>query len=157
MSDIETYEQKKRRLSGKINYLPVYLQELSRLLLCDVDSSKLLSIVETDKFLGSISYFQNQEADYIRVIKFSEKDLLKEILHENVSDWNVPYMLCLSDSLVCGLMPIPSLHCFNWDFKFNDEAAGIISFTRVDGIEDIVLDYEEEFGEQILEIRIKRH
>lgn len=153
MNKMETLVQKKRRLFGR-KYLPKYLEELSRLLGRNVESTELLSIVQTDEFLDSTSYFQKQEPYYKRIIRFSDKEFLKVILHKTIIGWNVPYMIYLSDSLYCGLMKISSLFCFNWNFNFDDEQAGLIIFTRMDGEEKIVLDYFEESSEQMLEIRI---
>lgn len=153
MNDIETLAQKKRRLFGG-KYLPKYLEELSRLLGRKVESTELLSIVETDKFIDSINYFKESKPDYKETIKFSDKARLKTILYKTVIGWDVPYMIYLAYSRNCGLMRISSLCCFNWNFDFNDEHGRYITFTRADGKERIVLDYDEEFSEQVLEIRI---
>lgn len=152
---METLEQKKRRLFGR-KYLPEYLKELSKLLEREVKSTELLSIIETDKFLDSISYFKEQEPNYKEIIKFSNKKSLMEILYNTISDWDIPYIMYLSHSLDCGLMKIPSLSCFKLNFSFNDEHAGIIIFTRIDGKDRIILDYHEENSEQLLEIEIYR-
>lgn len=153
MSNMETLEQKKRRLFGR-KYLPEYLKELSRLLKREVKETELLSIIQTDEFIDSIRYLKKQEVDYKVTIKFSNKNKMLNILQNIISDWNVPYVMYLSYSLDCGLMQIPSLHCFNFSFNFDDENAGIIEFTRVDGKEDIVLDYYEEHSKQLLDIKI---
>ena len=39
----ETYEQKRRRLFGKVNYLPEYLNTLRRILKTEVTTNQLLS------------------------------------------------------------------------------------------------------------------
>lgn len=51
MNNNETYEQKRRRLFGKVNFLPAYLQQLNKLLNIEVTADMLLSIVKTDSFL----------------------------------------------------------------------------------------------------------
>lgn len=155
MNSMETLEQKKRRLFGR-KHLPEYLRELSRLLKREVKSTELLSIVETDEFIDSISHFKGQEPDCKETIRFTDKTSLIAILYNTISDWNVSYMMYLSYSLDCGLMKIPSLSCFNLNFNFDDENAGIIEFIRTDGEEKIKLDYYEEHSEQILEIFIKK-
>jgi hypothetical protein len=150
---METLEQKKRRLFGK-SYLPRYFAELSRLLKEDVHVQNLLSIVETDNFMNSVSYFKDEKPYSKNTIKFSDKTSLKKILSKEISDWNVPYMMYLSDSFDCGLLKISSLFCFNFDFSFYDEHAGIIIFTRTDGKEKILLDYYEENGEKYIAVEI---
>lgn len=54
MNNNETYEQKRRRLFGKVNFLPAYLQQLNKLLNIEVTADMLLSIVKTDSFLEQI-------------------------------------------------------------------------------------------------------
>lgn len=51
MNNNETYEQKRRRLFGKVNFLPAYLQQLNKLLNIEVTADMLLSIVESTYFL----------------------------------------------------------------------------------------------------------
>ncbi len=153
---METLEQKRRRLFGNCNYMAKYLVELNKLLKKEVKKEDLLSIVDTDKFISQTSRAKGQVPDYKQVFKFCDKQTQKAILMEEISNWNAPYMMYLSYSLDCGLMKIPSLHCFNWDFSFYDEHAGIIIFTRVDGVEEIVLDYYEEDGENFIELEIYR-
>ena len=51
---METLEQKKRRLAGKVKYLDIYIRTLNRITFKEVDSSMLLSVVETDRLLGPI-------------------------------------------------------------------------------------------------------
>lgn len=153
MNSMETLEQKKRRLFGW-KHLPEYLRELSKLLEREVKPTELLSIIETDEFIDSISYFKEQEPDYKETISFSDKTSLITILCNTILDFEVPYMMYLSHSLDCGLMKISSLSCFNLNFGFNDEHGGIIIFTRADGKERIILDYDEEYSVQMLEIEI---
>lgn len=153
MNHIETLAQKKRRLFGR-KYLTKYLEELGRLLKRKVESTELLSTVQTDEFIDSINYFKESNPDYKETIKFSDKSRLKAILYKTVSEWDVPYMVYLAYSHDCGLMKISSLFCFDWNFDFNDEHGRFIALTRIDGKERIVLDYDEEHSEQVLEIKI---
>lgn len=152
---METLEQKKRRLFGK-KHLPRYLRELNKLLRKGVKAQDLLSIVDTDSFMNSVSYFKDKKPYNKEIIKFSDKSRLKEIFSKEIIDWDVPYMIYLSDSLDCGLLEIPSLYYFNFDFSFYDEHAGIITFTRIDGEQKIVLDYYEEDDEKFIEIETYR-
>ena len=49
---METLDQKKRRLAGKVKYLDTYIKTLNKITSKKVDATMLLSIVETDKLLG---------------------------------------------------------------------------------------------------------
>lgn len=150
---METYDQKKRRLLGN-KCLHRYLNELNRLFNGKINKQNLLSIVDTDTFLQSVSYFKDSKPYYKNIIKFSDKNTLKNILSAKITNWDVPYMVYLSDSLKCGLLEIPSLSYFNLDFSFFDEPSGIIIFIRMDGKEKILLDYYEDNNDYFLEIEI---
>ena len=145
----ETYEQKRRRLLGKVNYLPEYLNTLRRILKTEVTTNQLLSIVDTDDF---ISRNKSRLCVYKETIPFEDKNKLKEIIHSITQDENVPYFIWLDQSTSCGLYMISNLSAFNWDFKFNDDPNGIIILTRQDGKEEIVLDFYEEENLNLLDI-----
>lgn len=148
----ETYEQKRRRLFGKVNYLPEYLNTLRRILKTEVTTNQLLSIVGTDDFL---SRNKSWLCVYKETIPFEDKRKLKEIVHSITQDENVPYFIWLDQSTNCGLYMIPNLSAFNWDFKFDDDPNGIIILTRQDGREEIVLDFYEEDDQNLLDIKLK--
>lgn len=151
----ETYEQKKRRLSGKVNFLPKYLQTLNQLLKIEVTADMLLSIVETDTFFKQIN-FDNNTLFYKRTIPFNDKKKLKTIICSQLLDMNAPYMVELSNVELCGLLPIPNLYIFNWNFKYDDEDKGLIIFIRQDKKEELVLDFYEENFQYLLDIEIYR-
>ena len=75
----ETYEQKRRRLFGKVNFLPAYLQQLNKLLNIEVTADMLLSIVETDCFLEQID-FNSDTLFYKETIPFEDKENLQRIV-----------------------------------------------------------------------------
>ena len=155
-NEMESLEQKKRRLFGK-QYLPKYLEELERLLVIDVKKEDILSIIETDYFINITSCnLKGKKPAYKKTILFSDKEKLKEIIEREVLIMDAPYLMYLSYSLDCGLMKIPNLYCFNLNFSFYDEHAGIIEFTRDDGKESILLDFYEEKDKQFLDIEIFR-
>ena len=54
----------------------------------------------------------------------------------------------------CGILMIDSLQEFNFDFSFEDMRSGIITLTRADLFEEILLDFNEENGVEYLEIEI---
>lgn len=147
----ETYEQKKRRLSGKINFMSEYLQILNRILKMKITTNQLLSIVETDNFLSSNKKWNKV---YKKTIPFEQKNELRRIIHSTIQNESIPYLVYLNQSLLCGLCIIPNLYVFNWNFKFNDEPYGLIIFIRKDGKEKIVLDFYEEDLEYFLDIII---
>ena len=101
----ETYEQKRRRLFGKVNFLPAYLQQLNKLLNIEVTADMLLSIVETDCFLEQID-FNSDTLFYKETIPFEDKENLQRIVWSKLLDWNTNYMMELTNVKECGLLPI---------------------------------------------------
>ena len=146
----ETYEQKRRRLFGKVNFLPEYLNTLRRILKTEVTTNQLLTIVDTDDFL---SRNKSWLCVYKETIPFEDKNKLKEIVHSIEQDESIPYLIWLDQSTSCGLYMIPNLSAFNWDFKFDDDPNGIISLMRRDGKKEIVLDFYEEDNQNLLDIK----
>ena len=65
-------------------------------------------------------------------------------------------MMELTNVKECGLLPIPNLSVFNWNFKYEDEKSGIIVFIRQDKKEELVLDFYEEDFQYFLDIEIYR-
>lgn len=145
---METNEQKKRRLFGK-QYLTAYLRELKKILKVDIDANKLLTIVETDE-IGKID-FSSGFKDSSKIL-FNEKDKLKEIIFRDNDRINKMYYLFVSYSDDCGTLKINLLQDFNFDFSFEDEHVGLISFIREDLLEKIILDFTEESDVRYLEI-----
>ena len=147
---METYEQKKRRLFGK-QFLPQYLEELNKILKIHVDSTNLSSIVEMDEVRQNILA---KKLKYKFKILFNEKEKLKEIIFSNIERFNDKYYVFTSYSMNCGILMIDSLQEFNFDFSFEDMRSGIITLTRADLFEEILLDFNEENGVEYLEIEI---
>jgi hypothetical protein len=147
---METYEQKKRRLFGK-QYLPQYLEELNKILKINVDATNLLSIVETD---GIRQHILAKELKYATKILFAQKEKLKEMIFNNIERKNDNYYIFTSYSNDCGTLKINLLQDFNFNFSFEDEHVGLITFTREDLFEKIILDFYEENKIQYLDIEI---
>lgn len=147
---METNEQKKRRLYGKQD-LPLYLDELRKILKKEITISMLLSIVETDKIRE-----QNQakQLKYSSKILFTDKENLEKTLLEDVDEVNNRYYVFTSYSKDCGTILINSLQEFNFDFSFKDVTSGIITLTREDLLKEIVLDFYEENKIQYLDVEI---
>lgn len=147
---METNEQKRRRLYGKQN-LPLYLDELHKILEKEITASMLLSIRETDKIRE-----QNQakQLKYSSTILFTDKEKLEKILLNDLDEVNYRYYIFTSYSEDCGTILINSLKEFNFAFSFMDVASGIITLTREDLLKEIVLDFYEENKIQYLDIEI---
>lgn len=147
---------KLRAFIGRIHYLPAYLKDLSALLQREVSAEELLPIAETDVFLKE--FWKRKKNNVCRTtLDFFDKLSLLRIVHENVEQWDSPYMLHLTHALDCGLLEIPSLSCFNWNFRFADESYGIIIFIRKDKREKIVLDFYEEYSEYFIDVEVYQY
>lgn len=140
---------------GQIHYLPTYLKSLSSLLQRNVKKEELVPLTESDVFLKKYLN-QPREIIYQKILNFTDKTSLINIVHEHISEWEVPYMIYLCEVEYCGLLEIPSLSCFNWNFQFNDEQDGLIGFIRKDACEKILLDFYEEYSQLFIEIKIER-
>lgn len=150
-----TNNPKWREFTGKVYYMPNYLKELSILLQRNVVAEDLLSLSETDSFFEQ-SRNKSEEIVYKSTLDFTNKQFLLDCVHENVENWDTPYMIYLCDVDHCGLLEIDTLSDFNWNFKFTDEHCGFIGFIRKDMNERIVLDYYEENTKLLIDIEIYR-
>lgn len=135
--------------------MPTYLKDLSSLLQRDIKKEELLSLAETDAFFNK---YLNQPriTIYKKTLNFADKHALNCAVREHMSEWEVPYMIYLSEVDCCGLLEIPSLSCFNWNFQFNDEQAGLICFIRKDGYEKLLLDFYEDDLNLFIDVEIER-
>lgn len=152
-NEIETYQQKKRRLFGRFHSMIKYLEVLGHLLNVTKTKDDIWSIVKSDNFIEESKTFK-----WILLYKdsfsFEDKTHLLKILTEYIEDWNKPYSMFVSKSEDCGLVGISSLHDINWNFSFNDEPDGIICLERIDHKERIILDFDMEDNKELLEISI---
>jgi hypothetical protein len=147
---METLEQKKRRLFGK-KYLISYLQELNKIIVNKVSQSDLLSIEETDEIL-KYKFSSNSTTSF--KILFNNKEDFKKIINKYIEIDNNKYYVFTSYWFDCGALKINILSDFNFDFYFDDEHSGIISFIREDIMQKIILDYYEEGDCKFLDIEI---
>ncbi|MEP7269442.1 MAG: hypothetical protein ABI844_17630 [Saprospiraceae bacterium] len=145
---METYDQKRRRLYGKQD-LPIYLAELRKILKIDVDESLLLSIAETD--LVRQNCLAKQLMCSYKIL-FNDKEKLKKILLESPRSKIGNYYVFTSYSKDCGAAVISTLNDFNFDFSYKAVPSGIITLTRVDLVEEIVLDFYVECDTEYLEV-----
>ena len=151
--EIETYQQKKRRLFGRFHSMTKYLEVLGHLLNVKKTKDDIWSIVKSDNFIEESKTFE-----WILLCKdihsFEDKTQLLKILTKHIEDWNKPYAMFVSKSEDCGLVGISSLYDINWNFSFNDEPDGIICLERIDHKERIILDLDMEDNKKLLEISI---
>ena len=150
--EVETYQQKKRRLFGRFHHMATYLEELGCLLNVEKREDDIWSIVKSDAFVEKAKGLE-WTLLFKDVFPFKNKELLQEVLKNYVEDWNVPYSLFISHSEYCGLVSISSLYEINWYLYFPDE---IICLTRMDYKEHIIVDYYKEDDEELIEVEIKK-
>ena len=149
---METIDQKKRRLAGKVLYLDKYIQTLHKITLKKVDSTKLLSVVETDRLLEPMRGVEFR-IDYETTLDFcNKKDAWKTIrkVFENSS-----LFIALDHVRECGLFPLESIDLFNIDFVFEDDPGGLIVLVSNDCLQEVVFDFYEEDDVRKIDIEIR--
>lgn len=144
----ETLEQKKRRLYGK-KYLSDYLLIMQKIT-SNIDVLCRKSIPETDSIIEKISFLSLKES--FRIV-FDDKNKLKNIVFNKIKQLESVYIFT-SFSQDCGVIQIPSLKNFNFDFEFSDDLSGIISLVTLDLKSKILLDFYKEDNNEIIEIEI---
>ncbi|WP_159434470.1 hypothetical protein [Bacteroides ndongoniae] len=152
MKKEETYEQKKRRLFGRFHRLDDYLGELNHLIKHRVTKQEIMSIIDSDLFLESNRKY-SWNSKLFQTIDFSNKALLLDILRQNISRWDMPYILYTVDSKDCGCVCLSSLDDFNWMYNMHDTHGGLIDFIRIDHRESICLDWDWDTQELDIEIQ----
>lgn len=144
---METLEQKKRRLAGKVKYLDIYIRTLNRITFKEVDSSMLLSVVETDRLLGPI-YSTEYKIDYETTLDFCNKETAWETIRKVFG--NNSLFIALNHVRECGLFPLESIDQFNIDFE--DDPGGLIVLMSKNCLKEVVLDFYEEDGIRKIDI-----
>lgn len=146
---MESLEQKKRRLIGKVKYLDTYVKTLNKITFKDVDSSMLLSIVDTDRLCPMTDFI----IDYKITLDFYNKKVMwNKIRH--VFDCN-PLYIRLQHFRECGLFPLESIDLFNIDFDFEDDPGEMIILVSNDCIHEVVLDFYEDNNNRKIDIEIR--
>ena len=149
---METTEQKKRRLAGKLLYLDAYINTLNRITLKKVDPSILLSVVETDRLLEPIGS-REFLIDYETTLDFCDKKYAWEIIRKVFG--NSSLYIYLEHVRECGLFPLESIDMFNIDFDFEDDPGGLIVLVSNDCLHEVVLDFYEEDDVRKIDIEIR--
>ena len=149
---METLEQKKRRLIGKVKYLDKYIKTLNKIILKNVDSTMLLSVVDTDRIcpMVDINYFN---IDYKTTLDFGDKklmwDRIKPLFGHN------PLFIRLRHYRECGLFALESIELFNIDFNYEDDPWGMIVLVSNDCLKEVILDFYEENNLRKIDIEIR--
>jgi len=147
---METLEQKKRKLIGKIKYLDKYIRTLNRIILKGVEPTMLLSVVETDNIYPlSLIYKTVNKRTLDFCDKKEEWGMIKDIFGNN------PLYIWLTHGSECGLCPLKSIDLFNIDFDYEDDPEGIIVLITHDFSKKIVLDFYEESNGKKIDIIVK--
>ena len=152
MNKTETLEQKKRRLVGKINFLDTYLKTLNKITLKKIDSTMLLSVVETDRLYSTNNDYN---IDYRITLDFNAPQKIKEWDKIKSVFGSKPLYIWLTNGEYCGLCPLESIEYFNINFDYEDDSYGIIVLIVHDFTQKVVLDFYEEDGEKKIDIEIK--
>lgn len=132
-----------------------YLDELRKILLCDVSDEIFLSLEMTDKLRDPNAHqpYEKFEHDcFKKEFLFSNKQQLKFYL-EKLQALNNEKLYVLTDySQYCGAVEIKHIGHFNFKFEVHDEHAGTIIFLARSGIDRLMLDSNEENGEYYIEV-----
>ena len=150
---METFEQKKRRLAGKVLYLDTYIKTLNAITLKNVDSAMLLSVIETDRLLESIKGMEYR-IDYETTLDFCNKKNSWETIRKVFG--NNSLFIALNHVRECGLFPLESIDLFNIDFDFDDDPGGLIVLITNDCLQEVVLDFYDEDNARKIDIEIRR-
>ena len=149
-------ELKKKITAGKAYYLAPYLEDASKLLKREVTKNDLISVEQTNAILN-LNSFPKRQVTYSNTLRFDDKPTLMDEIRSHVMEWDTAYFFYLTKVECCGMVEIPSLSDFNWNFSFNDERHGMIYFLRKDKKERILLDFYEEFSEFYIDVEITRY
>lgn len=149
---METIDQKKRRLAGKVLYLDKYIQTLHKITLKKVDSTKLLSVVETDRLLEPMRGVEFR-IDYETTLDFCNKKDAWETIRKVFE--NSSLFIALDHVRECGLFPLESIDLFNIDFDFEDDPGGLIVLVSNDCLQEVVFDFYEEDDVRKIDIEIR--
>ena len=149
---METHDQKKRRLAGKVLYLDIYIQTLHKITLKKVDSTKLLSVVETDRLLEPMRGVEFR-IDYETTLDFCNKKDAWETIRKVFE--NSSLFIALNHVRECGLFPLESIDLFNIDFDFEDDPGELIVLVSNDCLQEVVFDFYEEDDVRKIDIEIR--
>lgn len=149
---METIDQKKRRLAGKVLYLDKYIQTLHKITLKKVDSTKLLSVAETDRLLEPMRGVEFR-IDYETTLDFCNKKDAWETIRKVFE--NSSLFIALNHVRECGLFPLESIDLFNIDFDFEDDPGGLIVLVSNDCLQEVVFDFYEEDDVRKIDIEIR--
>ena len=151
--DMETLQQKKRRLYGK-KYLSKHIAELNALTNVKIEEGDLLSIADTDLVSLSIKeHFQpSQKKFYEATIPVLDKERFLLYIGGLIEQKDGKAYVSVEHSLDCGLVEIKSLEDFNVNFDWKEIPSELFSITLNDFSNRLLIDICIEEGECYLEI-----
>lgn len=146
---METPDQKRRRIYGR-QYLSEYLNIFEKILNIKITEKDLLSLEDVDKIISggrAKLYFE-------KIIPFNDKRYFHKLVTDHILGFNEPAFTFIEHSLECGAAKIQGLHEFNFNFKFDDEPAGLISIMIERTSEELLLDFYEENSIRLMKVSI---
>ena len=117
-----------------------------------VDSTKLLSVVETDRLLEPMRGVEFR-IDYETTLDFCNKKDAWETIRKVFE--NSSLFIALNHVRECGLFPLESIDLFNIDFDFEDDPGGLIVLVSNDCLQEVVFDFYEEDDVRKIDIEIR--
>lgn len=149
----QTLAHKIRHNYGKLK-MPDYLVLLRNLSTTAVDEDMLVSQDKSDMFLETITTSCTDTIVYN--FPFQDKSKLKEIINKHcVIDQ--PHLLFTEYSEECGPLKLRSLNDFNLEFSFDAEPSGLIIFYAIDKSYSLMLDYYEEYGKYLINVKFTKY
>jgi len=136
-----------------------HLQELSLFVLFEAFESNLMPVDEARHLKKQMAEMTDLPHRKIQ-LRFEEtKSPGFQRFVERLYALNMaPVLIWTEFAHICGPMRIGSITDVNFDFGFDANAAGIVTFTTADGADRLFLSWEEDdTGNRILDIDISGH
>ncbi|HVI91208.1 MAG TPA: hypothetical protein VM659_23125, partial [Dongiaceae bacterium] len=133
-----------------------HLQELSLFVLYEAVESDLTDVEWARHLKQQMAEMKDLPRRRIRIPFEQTKTPAFHAFVERLYAANpAPVLIWTEFATTCGPMRIGSITDVNFDFGFDANAAGIVSFTTVDGADRLLLSWEEDdAGQRILEIEV---
>ena len=141
-------ELERKKIIGRAVFQKQYLEKANLYSKITIEKDDLLSVEETAKILN-ISREINRSVVSRLEFPFSNKEAVVKAIGEFERDADAPYYMFLEHCDFCGLIVLPTIWDFNFDFKYEDDPDGIVSIARTDLKKGLLLDYGE--GNSVLE------
>jgi hypothetical protein len=140
---------KKRLLIGKAVAKKRYLSLLNKFTLNVNVLDCIVPLEESDEIIKKTT---RVEVLFYKTYLFRNKNAFKKDL-SHIIDFEKEFYLWIDDSYFCGLIRMPNLRAFNFDFDFDDDPQnGIIEFFYSDV--EVKINYYEDSNNHYLELTI---